>query len=657
MSEELGKIVPATVILEESDIGTLIEVKATNVKQVNELADFPTPVAGVITLVANTVYMVNTTIVLGTNRIVMADHSSIKGVSGYLSILVYTGTGDMITSVDKSTSLYSLTLSSSSASKIFNFTNSGKTKLCIMDTIIIDSASDIGIISGHHLVSLNRFVLSSCTGGFTCNNVAHIGIFNLFADSTNSGTTVEMATGTFEQINITNCYVHQLNAGDKAFDIDMSTITLDAGVFVGNTYSGAGTFLTGFGNDYNEWTFTGNKGEGAEDSNSRSETEVVRNARQFPDAVAGVITLLDDYEYTIDGLVDIGTDRIVVGSKTQISGSDPLHDILKYTGTGKMITSSDNDFILKQICIDASAGDVFDVTDTTGTKEYIIQDVNFQNISSLGEIDGGYRASFTDCKFSKWNDGLEIGATNQLVHFFIHHSFIVHSRYSGTGATTFISFQNNVDNPVFKFTTNHLHSKNTADVAINVAGTYTTEFPSLVANDFDDYTGSPISGFDVDDPEWLVKANLGLANFVAGGSMSWAENTGTFTLGSADGWKKITGGTSVGANLKRFTHTSPNRLTYVGDSEITVKINVACAVDYTSGGAFVSAIGITLNGADPNDDTANGFTVYSAEEPCSTNAQFTLNKNDYIEVWQIKYAGGSTNIKASFLNVQVNELS
>ena len=125
------------------------------------------------------------------------------------------------------------------------------------------------------------------------------------------------------------------------------------------------------------------------------------------------------------------------------------------------------------------------------------------------------------------------------------------------------------------------------------------------------------------------------------------------SLNSASGYVKITGNTSVGANLKRFTHTSPNRLTYIGKETIEVNISVALAAYYASGSAFIASIAVFKNGT-LISGSENGFTIYSADEPNATNAITSLSTNDYIEVYIKKFVGGSSNIAISFLNLQIN---
>jgi len=237
---------------------------------------------------------------------------------------------------------------------------------------------------------------------------------------------------------------------------------------------------------------------------------VINKTSDFPAPVTGVITLLDDYKYIISGNINIGTDRIVLGNNTSISGVNHDTDKLIYTGSGNMFTSSDANFKLCTIGIDCANGTVFNVSDTTVLKHYLIQEVVFNNINTLGTFDGGYKISFQECEFYTWDNGITIGAANPMMHFIFHNNFIMHTRNSGTGGTTFITFTDTSILDNFKLIASHFHSKNIGDIAIHQNGALITQYSSIIANDFEYYTGSPISGFTVNDFDWVVKANGGL---------------------------------------------------------------------------------------------------------------------------------------------------
>ena len=67
---------------------------------VSQLSDFPTPVAGVITLDNNKTYNIGGNVDIGTNRIVFSTKNSIIGKNPELDKIIYTGTGVMFTAVN-----------------------------------------------------------------------------------------------------------------------------------------------------------------------------------------------------------------------------------------------------------------------------------------------------------------------------------------------------------------------------------------------------------------------------------------------------------------------------------------------------------------------------------------------------------------------------
>ena len=64
---------------------------------INSLDDFPTPVAGVITLESNKNYVIGGNINIGTNRIVFSEKNSINGKNPEFDKIIYTGTDTMFT--------------------------------------------------------------------------------------------------------------------------------------------------------------------------------------------------------------------------------------------------------------------------------------------------------------------------------------------------------------------------------------------------------------------------------------------------------------------------------------------------------------------------------------------------------------------------------
>ena len=88
---------------------------------------------------------------------------------------------------------------------------------------------------------------------------------------------------------------------------------------------------------------------------------IVSSKSDFPDAVAGVITLVAGVSYRIVGAVSLGTDRIVTNGANLI-GLSIFADSLTYTGTGTMLTITNVNFDCKNLTISATNGTLVSIT-------------------------------------------------------------------------------------------------------------------------------------------------------------------------------------------------------------------------------------------------------------------------------------------------------
>lgn len=370
----------------------------------------------------------------------------------------------------------------------------------------------------------------------------------------------------------------------------------------------------------------------------------------FPAPSGGTITLAANTRYFIDAnSINLGTDYLTFSDGTVLEGTNAFESSITYTGIGAALRGTDVTVAINQLTLVTTniAGSVLVFDNAAKTKSFSIHECVIANSNKVGLISGFNLVLFRVISFAANTDGITFIGNSHL--FFLDCYFAM----SNTG--TFIDLPSGTFDSV-------ILSRCHMDVSLGTTGIDIDAATAIINDDITIQScvivgaGTLYTGFSESNLEFNIKGNTGLPNFVAGGSMYWEENTGTMTLAAADSWKKITGGTSMGAGLKRFTHTSPNRLTYIGTETITVKVNVALALDYDSGSAFLAEIGVAKNGTIVTG-SANGLSVYASDEPASTNIQLSLATNDYIEVFVKKISGASTTIKAGFLNVQVNELS
>lgn len=377
---------------------------------------------------------------------------------------------------------------------------------------------------------------------------------------------------------------------------------------------------------------------------------VINQLSDFPTASGGKITLAANTVYCITGSINIGTDYLELGDNTKLEGISALISQIIYTGTGGALRGTDVSVSIEGLTIASvtAGGLCWNFVNAAKTKTAFINECIISSQNSKGIIDGYNIQYISTCNFVNTSNGIELKNGNYL--------YVISAGFDSTNTGTFITI------PSGSYIGGQI-----VDCTFNVAATHTainlnsatTTFSGICLIQGNIFTGAGTyrTGHNVAtyyDVEY--KGNSGVPNTVARGSLYWVDNAGTMTLASSEGYKKITGGTSLAGALSRFSHTSPNRLTYLGKRPITVKINLSVTADYETGGAFVSAIALGKNGT-VDDASQSGFTIYSAEEPCSTDIITIMNQNDYIESFIKKFSGASTTIKVGFLNIQINELS
>ena len=117
---------------------------------------------------------------------------------------------------------------------------------------------------------------------------------------------------------------------------------------------------------------------------------VINELSDFPSASGGKITLLSNTKYLITGSINIGTNYLELGNNTIIEGESAFISQIIYTGTGGAIRSTDNTISINSITGVASnaSGKMFDVSDSTGTKNFILQQTIIANTTEIGSVDG-----------------------------------------------------------------------------------------------------------------------------------------------------------------------------------------------------------------------------------------------------------------------------
>ncbi len=126
----------------------------------------------------------------------------------------------------------------------------------------------------------------------------------------------------------------------------------------------------------------------ASDAPISQKTVTVNELSDFPEIIAGVITLDADTQYFLVNDINIGVNRIVFQDRSILTGAESLIITISYSGTGDMFTMADTDNRVNMLTISCPAGRVFNWSDSTGGALLIISDCTIPSPDKVGIFTG-----------------------------------------------------------------------------------------------------------------------------------------------------------------------------------------------------------------------------------------------------------------------------
>lgn len=165
---DVGKVVAAvgdgTSVVRRLTPADIEGGQPSNLIYVEQLSDFPAPVAGVITLAYDTEYLVTAAINLDVNRIVVGTNSSVCGLNrGYCS-LTYTGVLPLFTGADGTRlSLDNLGITAATAD-LFSWTGAGAANAIAMEDVTVTSCVAVGTLANITGFRMTRSVITCADG-------------------------------------------------------------------------------------------------------------------------------------------------------------------------------------------------------------------------------------------------------------------------------------------------------------------------------------------------------------------------------------------------------------------------------------------------------------------------------------------------------------
>lgn len=271
---------------------------STKTVVVNSISDFPTPVSGVITLVADTDYQITNDITTS-NRFVLADSTVIRGTDSTVITLEYTGSGSMFTGTSVTSKLTNITLKCSSGT-LLTITSSVAGKGFQMINATVSECDKIGTVTAYEgFQFLDVFFSNVISQGLRFTGANTVASFtNLIINKLTGAPfpAIDLGTATFTSLSISNstaflgASVPLLEgvAGVASANINSGGL----GSVVATKAYGTSVALSNITKDDYLWEFSGNLGiqdtkEAALDWLRSNTTETVISVASTPVKIAG----------------------------------------------------------------------------------------------------------------------------------------------------------------------------------------------------------------------------------------------------------------------------------------------------------------------------------------------------------------------------------
>ena len=207
---------------------------------VREAADFPTPVANVITLAANTNYVIDGAVSIGDDTFIMSSNSTITGHGAAFSSITTTTTGNVFTSATSFT-LDNFALNASSAT-VFACTG-GAYESAYLTKLTINTCSVIGAFTSWYSLFWDQGAVVLSASPLTMGGACNTFILDLVSFISGYTTAIDLDSATFSTCSFNRCGFSNASATNHII-IAANSANINAGQvgrFTGNTFNSSAT--------------------------------------------------------------------------------------------------------------------------------------------------------------------------------------------------------------------------------------------------------------------------------------------------------------------------------------------------------------------------------------------------------------------------------
>lgn len=349
---------------------------------------------------------------------------------------------------------------------------------------------------------------------------------------------------------------------------------------------------------------------------------------RLPAAVAGVRTIGGSTTIQCNGLINIGTDRIVTGVNTAIFGLNRALDGIISTGTGDLFTTTTENFLMYELAIVHASGAVWNYTgDGLSGSSFILNNIVVVACDTLGTITDPFIMTIRPMAvLAATTGGLLFSGTNG------KEFTIGNSTTTNTGGTLLDFGSATFD--VIDIAPNNRFEIPYGSVAVSGlvdSGNIRAGGFGLISASIFTGEGTFLENISQDDILWDISGNGNLESTMPRGLLSLSGNTTTTTV--SGGTPALVAGTWTVEAASHFTGTAAGRLTYDGVRPILVDIDVAITLEPASGTNKDLEVYIALNGTVITKTKMIRRTDSGNPGVVPTGWQQEINQGDFFEVF------------------------
>lgn len=378
-----------------------------------------------------------------------------------------------------------------------------------------------------------------------------------------------------------------------------------------------------------------------------SKTVIVSQESDFPVASGGVITLKDGTDYFLINDISTSNRFLSTGSNTIRAAASQVIK-LTYTGTGALYTGNSSNTRIQGITLSSPAGSLFDFSGPTVSGRFQLIESNVEDCDTIGTFNNMIIVRFSAIG---WESIKTNGIVFSGVNFNVGFDTAVINMFGGT----FIDMATSLINELSVST--QVFQPPTDPSVTFIAGVANSG--NILTNGIGSFTGNravplttPLDTVSVEDNRFEFLSNSNIPDSISDGLIH-TESNALETVITTIGVQEKVNAVFIDDEMARFTSDGLGRLTYTGDRDVRLPIDVVTTLLAVAGGDKQLNVCIAINGS-VLTQTCVQVTVSSSKASAATTVwQHNFKTGDYVEVY-ISNETNTENIIATQVIVRIN---